>query len=163
MRIIIKIPDTMLHKLDIAEEKRKCSWAAITREAIDVFLDPNIVAQPILGFMEKQGQWRTLISRKPSQGMVVTMKAVFDTCILIDFLWGIEHAKQDLHRYEHWIKPYSQWKSSSCLNRSKAVFFTTRSLRSLESTEGHRDKGEGILSFFDISGRNPKENPKGSD
>ena len=35
--------------------------------------------------------------------------------------------------------------------------------RSLESTEGHRDKGEGILSFFDISGLKPKENPKGSD
>ena len=38
--------------------------------------------------------------------------------------------------------------------------FTTRSLRSLESTEGHRDKGEGILSFFDISGRNREENLK---
>ena len=95
--------------------------------------------------------------------MAVTMKAVFDTCILIDFLRGIEQAQQELNRYEHRIKPYYQWKSSYYLSHSKAVFFITRSLRSLEGTEEHRDKGEGILSFFDISGLNPKENPKGSD
>ena len=137
MRTIIDISEHMLTRLDLVSEKWKCSWAAITREAIDVFLDPNIVAQPILGFMEKQGQRRTILSRKPSQGMVVTMKAVFDACILIDFLRGIEQAQQELHRYEHWIKPYSQWKSSSCLNRSKAVFFTTRSIPHLRRSDSH--------------------------
>jgi hypothetical protein len=40
--------------------------------------------------------------------MVVTMKAVFDTCNLIDFLQDIEQAQQQLNRYEHRIKPYSQ-------------------------------------------------------
>jgi hypothetical protein len=39
--------------------------------------------------------------------MVVTMKAVFDTCILINFLRGIEQTQQELNRYEHRIKPYS--------------------------------------------------------
>ena len=39
--IIIKIPDAMLHKLDIAGEKQKCYRAAIIREAIDAFLNRN--------------------------------------------------------------------------------------------------------------------------
>jgi hypothetical protein len=73
MRTIIDIPDHMLTRLDLVREKQKCSRAATIREAIDAFLAPNIGPQPILGFMEKQGQRRTLISRKPSQGMVITM------------------------------------------------------------------------------------------
>ena len=40
--------------------------------------------------------------------MVITMKAVFDTCILIDFLQDIEQAQQQPNGYEHRIKPYSQ-------------------------------------------------------
>ena len=40
--IIIEIPDTMLHKLNIASGKQKCSRAATIREAIDAFLAPNI-------------------------------------------------------------------------------------------------------------------------
>jgi len=86
MRTITDVSDHMLTRLDLVREKQKCSLAAIIREAIDAFLAPTILPQPILEFMEKQGQRRTLISRKPSQGMVITMKAVFDTCILIDFL-----------------------------------------------------------------------------
>jgi len=41
MRTIIEIPDKMLHALDIAREKQKCSRAAIIREAISAFLDRN--------------------------------------------------------------------------------------------------------------------------
>lgn len=35
--------------------------------------------------------------------MVAPMKAVFDTCILIDFLRGIKEAQQELNRYENRI------------------------------------------------------------
>jgi len=41
MRTIIEIPDNMLHELDMAREKQKCSRAAIIREAISAFLDRN--------------------------------------------------------------------------------------------------------------------------
>ena len=81
MRTIIDISDHMLTRLDLVREKQKCSRAAIIREAIDAFLAPTILPQPILEFMEKQGQRRTLISRKPSQGMAVTIKAVFTPAI----------------------------------------------------------------------------------
>ena len=41
VRIIIEIPDTMLHKLDLAGKKQKCSRSAIIREAISAYLERN--------------------------------------------------------------------------------------------------------------------------
>ena len=64
MRTIIDISDRMLNRLDLVREKRKCSRAAITREAIDTFFNQSL------------GLWKNK----------VPIKAVFDTCILIDFL-----------------------------------------------------------------------------
>ena len=52
VRIIIKIPDTMLHKLYIAGDKQKCSRAAIIREAISAFLDSNNHQTNLSPFLE---------------------------------------------------------------------------------------------------------------
>ncbi|MDA7617757.1 CopG family transcriptional regulator [Verrucomicrobia bacterium] len=63
MRIIIKIPDTMLHKLDIAGEKQKCSRAAIIRETIDAFLDRNT---QISDLNQSLGLWKNKVSDRLS-------------------------------------------------------------------------------------------------
>ena len=54
MRTIIEIPDTMLHELDMAREKQKCSRAAIIREAISAFLGRN---SPYADLNESFGLW----------------------------------------------------------------------------------------------------------
>lgn len=55
MRAIIEIPDNMLHELDMAREKQKCSRAAIIREAISTFLDRN---KPQTKLNQSFGTWK---------------------------------------------------------------------------------------------------------
>ena len=58
MRTIIDISDHMLTQLDLVREK-KCSRAAIIREAIDAFLDRNT---QISDLNQSLGLWKNKVS-----------------------------------------------------------------------------------------------------